>query len=162
MKSNTVRYIFIFFLAYLPVQYALVGIIGYYHSEPWPAFVFPGFKSVYVYDDGFQVDQNLFEVYTPGQEEAETFLPHQFFPEVPLSQVPALMRQHFRGENLEKKKFSDDSILWLRDHANSVTNNRAERLRIVEVKKFFEVSSSSESPDSTKRIKERIFEFNLP
>lgn len=160
MKSKTVKYIFIFFFAYLPLQYALVGIIGFYKSEPWPAFVFPGFKNVYVYDDGFQVDQNLFEVYLPEQEQPEVFLPHQFFPEVPLSQVPALMRNHFRGEDFTNRELSAESVQWLRVHANSVSGGYAERLNIVEVKKYFRLDSQESAPDSTKRINERVFEFN--
>lgn len=160
MKSKTVKYIFIFFFAYLPLQYALVGIIGLYKSEPWPAFVFPGFKNVYVYNGGYQVDQNLFEVYFPDQDQPEVYLPHQFFPEIPLSQVPALMRNHFRGEYFTQKELSAESVLWLKEHANSVTRRKTERLNIVEVKEYFRQGSLEIAPDSTKRINKRVFEFN--
>ena len=36
-----------FALLVLCVQYAIVGIVGWHASEPWPAVVLPGFKSVY-------------------------------------------------------------------------------------------------------------------
>jgi len=45
-KSFTQR-IRAFALFVLCVQYAIVGIVGWYASEPWPAVVLPGFKSVY-------------------------------------------------------------------------------------------------------------------
>lgn len=45
MTPRAKRRLFIFVLVLLPVQYALVGIIDQYGSEPWPALVLPAFQS---------------------------------------------------------------------------------------------------------------------
>ncbi len=159
MKAKTVTYIFIFFIAYLPLQYTVVGIVGFYKSEPWPAFVFPGFKSVHVYDNGYQAEQNHFEVYIYSKKEPKILLPHHFFPEVPLSQLPALMRNHFRGEELESRYFSDDAVRWLEEHAQQSVGQEVDRLDIIEVRKYFS-STKSSTPDSVKQIHSRTFRFN--
>lgn len=160
MNTKVVRIIFIFFFFYLPVQYALVGIIGVYKSEPWPAFVFPGFKSVYVYDDGFEIEQNLFEVYLPENDSSKVFLPHEFFPEVPLSQISGFMRTHFRNDQVNAGQLSPDAVRWLRDHSNNRVGGQAAALDVLEVREYYKQSTHSLGPDSTKIVNRVTLEFN--
>lgn len=50
MSRSSTPHIRAFALLFLCVQYAIVGIVGWHASEPWPAVVLPGFKSVYEED----------------------------------------------------------------------------------------------------------------
>ncbi len=62
MKRSSVRRLFVVVLVALPVQYALVGVVGLRESEPWPAVVMPGFKSVYDGQDTLAVPGYQLEV----------------------------------------------------------------------------------------------------
>ncbi len=50
MSRLAVRRLFVAVLILLPLQYALVGVVGLRWSEPWPALVMPGFQRVYTPD----------------------------------------------------------------------------------------------------------------
>lgn len=62
MSRSTVRSLFVTTLVVLVLQYGLVGIVGVYASEPWPAVVLPAFKSVYSTEGTFDVTQTTLEV----------------------------------------------------------------------------------------------------
>ena len=62
MSRATVRSLFIGVFVLLVVQYGLVGIVGVYASEPWPAVVLPAFKSVYETSDTLRVEQTTIDV----------------------------------------------------------------------------------------------------
>ncbi len=145
MKSKTIRAIFITVMIWLPVQYGIVGIVGYYQSEPWPAFVFPGFKSVYVYNEGFEIEQAYIEVWTEQGEPPVRLLPQEFFPELPLSQVPGFMRTHFLTDETNRQ-FSNQAKRWLYQQAVQVTELDAALLDIV-----LEVNYYSHHPHGLER-----------
>ena len=147
MKPKTIRFIFVALLIWLPVQYGLVGILGVTYSEPWPAFVFPGFKSVYVYDRGFEIDQTFFEIYTHVQSEPVVVLPYQLFPELPRSQTSGFMRSHFRNPE-SIVLLSDEGRNWLYRQAVNVTGIPPVRLDIVDTKTFYSVGMKKMQPDS--------------
>ncbi len=145
MTKKTVRTIFIAVMIWLPLQYGIVGIVGYYHSEPWPAFVFPGFKSVYVYEDSFEIEQSYIEVWTEQGEQSVRLLPQEFFPDLPLSQVPGFMRTHFLTDE-EERQFSIQAKRWLHQQAGRAAGLDAAMLDIV-----LEVNYYSHHPHGLER-----------
>lgn len=154
MKVKTVRTVFIAVLIYLPLQYGIVGIVGFYHSEPWPAFVFPGFKSVHVYDNGFEIQQTYFDVYDEVAEEPVRVLPQDFFPELPLSQVPGFLRMHFQSAE-EVQELSPGAKSWLKHHADEAAGVDASKLVVVIEMDYYSHEDDVLRRDSTV-VKERF------
>ena len=79
MNLRTVRHLFVFTLILLPIQYALVGVVGHtYGAEPWPALVLPAFQSVWDREGPVSVDRVALEVtFSEGERTAvpiEAFL----------------------------------------------------------------------------------------
>jgi hypothetical protein len=148
MKSKTKRLIFIALFIILPVQYGLVGIIGVMESEPWPAFVFPGFKSVYVFESGFEIDQTYFEVYPENRDEPVQLLPYELFRELPRSQISGFMRAHFRDVEMIES-LSQEAKNWIQTEAYRALDLRPERVDIVDAKSFFAGKMKEMQPDST-------------
>lgn len=119
MKTKTVKRIFLFFLIYLPVQYAVVGIVGYYNTEPWPAFTFPGFKNVYVYGDVYTVNHYFLEIEVPGRQSVRTYSPNEFFPEVPNSIVAGFLRANLSERAIEN--YDTETKNWFLSRAEELT-----------------------------------------
>ncbi len=118
-SAKTIQRIFLFFLVFLPLQYAVVGIVGYYSSEPWPAFVFPGFKNVYNYGGSYQVNQFLVEVESEEGQVLRDFTPQQFFYEIPNSQVTGFLSANF--DDAEDVDALDPEIRkWFRERAQEL------------------------------------------
>lgn len=148
MRKNYVKKLFIFFLTFLFIQYGLVGVIGYYQSEPWPAFVFPGFKSVYVYEDGYEFSNVIFELYHEGRSEALSIKPQVFFPEIPTSQLSGFLRAHFSSED-RSLTFSDETRDWVMEKAAKFADGPVTDVQIVWQHNFYSSSASETSVDST-------------
>jgi hypothetical protein len=116
MSRRTVRYIFIATMVFLPLQYVLVGIIGSIRSEPWPAFVFPGFKNVYHAADIITLRNPIFHgknpdgSYTPLSTSA-------ILKGIPRSHHRQLLRFQFDRFGVDRqdntKSLSEAGILWL-------------------------------------------------
>lgn len=121
----------------MPIQYAMVGIVGELHSEPWPAFVLPGFKNVYVSnDDLFQVEQSTFHIKVDGLPDSMVLRPQELFPELPLSQVPGFMRTHFNNR-VHVERLSEDARSFLYWQANKVLGIKPILIELViEVEKY--------------------------
>ncbi|NBC64405.1 MAG: hypothetical protein GVY07_01920 [Bacteroidetes bacterium] len=112
MKPKTVKRIFLFFIIYLPIQYALVGVIGLNNSEPWPAFVFPGFKSVFATEGNVEIDEaRLFAVKDNDPHKRTEIAPSNLFEGLPASQLQGFLRSNFN----KQKEFSDEAKQWMRD-----------------------------------------------
>jgi len=134
MKKNTIRKIFIALIIWLPLQYGIVGIVGHYQSEPWPAFVFPGFKNVFVFNDHYVLNQTYFEV--QGDEgETVQLKPGHLFQEMPNSKINGFMRSVFPDQN-HVDSFNQSTINWLYQRAGEVTELRVERLEVVRMREF--------------------------
>src|SRR5690625_4897206 len=101
MDRKVVKRIFILTILCLILQYGVVGLAGYYHSEPWPAFVFPGFRSVLAYEEGFEISR--YELYfIQAGEDTTLIIPAEPFYAIPDSQRPGFMRRRLGdyAENL--------------------------------------------------------------
>ena len=131
LPNKTVRSIFIFCLILLPLQYGVVGIAGLYSSEPWPAFVFPGFKNVYVYGGNYQINEYLLEIAADSAdvERIEVFTPQEFFYEIPRSQVSGFFQTTIGSEeNIEA--LSDESLEWLRRRSAELMKQPGSKLTL--------------------------------
>lgn len=119
LKKKYVRGVFIAVLLLLPLQHAAVGVIGYLRSEPWPAFVFPGFKNVY--DAGETI--TLRNPYFYGKQQDAEALVHipteKVFRGIPVSHHGGILRYQFDrykvDEQTRQKFFSEHGSNWLRN-----------------------------------------------
>ncbi len=136
MNRKAVRTLFICILIYLPLQYAVVGIVGYYDAEPWPAFVFPGFKSVHVYDDGFEIKRTVIDVETMHRQRSLDMSPQDFFPEIPLSQIPGFVRTHFSDDEAVQQ-ISNDGRAWLQRRATEISGFSPNTMYIIELTEYY-------------------------
>lgn len=148
MNAKAVRNLFIFFLIWLPVQYALVGILGVIHREPWPAFTFPGFKSVYVYSDLYEIPQKYFEVYNSHDEKKGTFKPYQFFSGLPRSQISGFMRTRFHDKH-SIESLSDEARNWLNKNSMLLTDGDAEYIKVISTVEYYRRTDNGLEIDST-------------
>ena len=118
-SAKTIKQIFLFCLIFLPLQYAVVGVVGFYSSEPWPAFVFPGFKSVYVYGESYQINQFMVEVEDKEGQTIREFTPQQFFYEIPNSQVAGFLRTNLDDAD-DFEAFDAETRNWFRERAQEL------------------------------------------
>lgn len=151
MNPKAVKKIFIFFLIYLPLQYAVVGIVGYYTSEPWPAFVFPGFKNVYVYGDTYEINQYMIEVHNREGLRIGEFTPAQYFYEIPTSQVAGFLRSNL--DNVEDfQAFDSETRRWFRDRAGELMGVPAGEIYYLHRREYLTRRDNSLSKDSVKVV----------
>lgn len=146
MSEKNVRNIFILILIFLPLQYVLVGIVGYYKAEPWPAFVFPGFKNVYETEQNYQIYQTRFEVYNSSLEKISSLFPNLFFAGIPRSQIDGLTRtlvQKIRIESL-----SPEARSFLLEKSRQLTNQDIQRLEIIYRKDVLKPGADGNEIDS--------------
>lgn len=139
----------------MPIQYAIVGIAGELHSEPWPAFVLPGFKNVYISDDNqFQIEQSTFIIEVDGHPDSVVLRPQELFPELPLSQVPGFMRTHF-SNRVNVERLSEDARAYLYQQVKKVLGIDPLLIELViEVEKYRFVDGKLilESADQLERL----------
>lgn len=134
-KKRTVKNSFIFFLCYLPIQYALVGIVGYYKAEPWPAFVFPGFKNVYVYNDMYAVNNFHLEAIESDHNQFSELTLQEFFDDIPTSMLAGFMRSNLSDQNIADN-FSVETFSWLANRAEAKTGYYADKIELVHERRF--------------------------
>lgn len=158
MSKRVVRNLFIAVIIWLPLQYGIVGIVGFYHSEPWPAFVFPGFKSVYVYDEGFEISRTQFEVFTADSDEPVILIPQQLFGDIPLSQVPGFVRTHFSDDG-SLAGLSREARQWLRAQAGEAAGREVVAMDVVELREFYSPARDGARRDSLSEVKRIQIEF---
>lgn len=156
MQQKQVRTLFIVVFIFLPIQYVFVGVVGYYHSEPWPAFVFPGFKNAFIGHDGFETDRTQFLVY--GTDTTITLTPRDLFPEIPNSQIAGFVRKHFGDEGLDVN-FSETGIKWLERQAARAANQDISALKVVRIREYWSGKSGVIQPDSSETIFKRSIYF---
>jgi len=151
LSNQTVKRLFIFVLIYLPLQYAIIGIVGLKSSEPWPAFVFPGFKSVYVYGDNYQINQFIVEVETGETRLRREFTPQQFFYEIPNSQVAGFLRSNFdTAEDFEV--FETTTRQWLRERARELVDTSTGDIYYLHRRRYMSRRDNELTTDSVKVI----------
>lgn len=148
MSTFQVRKLFIFVLIFLPLQYVLVGIIGSLQSEPWPAFVFPGFKNVYVYEDGYELRDVIFEIHQESEEEPVRLSSLRIFPEIPPSQISGFVRTHFSTPD-QVNHLNEESKKWLIRHAERFADQPVTDIRISWVRNYYSKPAIHATPDST-------------
>lgn len=129
-KKNQIRTLFIVLLLFLPLQYGYVGILGEIYSEPWPAFVFPGFKNVYSTDNTFEIDQHLFRFHLKDPATIQEVQPQELFPDLPQSQTAGFMRAHFL-DPASVSNFSEEAAAWLYNLTEEYSGESIVRLEIV-------------------------------
>ena len=134
-QKKTVKNIFIFFLCYLPLQYALVGIIGYYKAEPWPAFVFPGFKNVFVYNDQYAVNYFYLNVTHSDLVQQSELTLQEFFDDIPISMLAGFMRSNLSDQKFADN-YSDETQRWLAGRAEAKTGYGADQIELVHERRF--------------------------
>jgi len=120
MTRQTIRYLFVFFMIWLPVQYGLIGLISQKSSEPWPAFIFPGFKNVFVFPEGAWTITYLdFELCCDPSQEVVQLPSMELFSGIPRSQSQGFLRSNF-GDSDQIAAFDDETRTWLKRTAEEL------------------------------------------
>lgn len=148
MSEKTVRKIFIVILIFLPLQYIMVGILGYYKAEPWPAFVFPGFKNVYQTESHYLIRETRFEFYDTQDQKLASIQPHRFFPELPRSQIAGVMRSIFPS-NKGLQDFSPQAKELFYQNSKRIAGQNVSRMEIVHFVDYMKTGSNDLKADST-------------
>lgn len=130
MSEKTVRKIFISILIFLPIQYILVGVVGYYKSEPWPAFVFPGFKNVYETNETYLLPRTTFQTLDSSGNEIRSLSPNLFFEGIPRSQIDGLTRSLFRDRE-KVEQLSSEAKIFLLTNSQRLTNEEVQTVKVL-------------------------------
>ena len=159
MKKTTVKKIFIFFLIYLPLQYAAVGLIGMTYSEPWPAFVLPAFQSVDATPRVVAVTEPELSVVEASMATTNV-LPRKLFTGIQESQLQGFMRTNFAGprqwsgREAEAKKWLKNQIML-----NYSSIQAPKSLEVRWIKRYYNFRDSERRVDSTEVLTK--FRINL-
>lgn len=136
MKKGRVKSLFIGILIILPLQYGLVGIVGEIHSEPWPALVFPGFKSVHYFQGNYILERTHFEFEATSEKEGTRYLsPRQLFHDIPTQNINGFMRTVFTDQE-SVDKFSAETLKWLQERAEQLTEVETRDIKLVRSREF--------------------------
>jgi len=119
-SKRSVTVLFIFFVAYLPLQYGAVGVVGLMASEPWPAFVLPGFKNIYSAGDRVTVLQPRFYArWEKDSLQKRRVEEQQLFEGIQPSQLLGFIRTHFR-DSVKAAALGPEARRWLRHNLERV------------------------------------------
>lgn len=110
MSETGIRRLFVAVFLGLIVQYGLVGIVGAIASEPWPAVVLPGFKSVYDNGEEFVFDEPEIQVVFADQSASPVRAP-TFLREMPGSHHAVFLSQQCRPESMSGTE-DTERCLW--------------------------------------------------
>jgi|SRR6056297_97060 len=152
LSNQTVKRLFIFVLIYLPLQYAIVGIVGLKSSEPWPAFVFPGFKSVYVYGDSYQLNDFVFAVEINDNRLMREFTPRQFFYEIPNSQLAGFVRTNLESAE-DSIAFDSSTRKWFHERGDELLAATARNIYYIHRRRYMTRLDGELKTDSVTVIK---------
>lgn len=154
MKKITVKKIFIFFLIFLPLQYAAVGIISLEKSEPWPAFILPAFQNVDATPEEVLVREPVLSIVDSTGVIADAVPPRKLFMGIHESQLQGFFRAYFRdstrwkGENAEARR-------WLANRVNQLYPTAdPQSVNVGWVNRYYNLSSARRRIDSTRVINE--------
>lgn len=112
------RRLFVVVLVWLPVQYALVGLLGSRYGEPWPAVVMPGFQRVWDTSEQIVLPTVVLEVHFA--DGARATVPHAaLLHDLPRSHHRAFLEAAFRPETLSGRAGTErarhpEAVGWLR------------------------------------------------
>lgn len=154
MKKNTVKKIFIFFLIFLPLQYAAVGIVGLEKSEPWPAFVLPAFQNADATPKYISVKEPVLSIADSAGVIVDKVPPNKIFIGIQESQIQGFFRTHFsdstrwEGEKAEARKWLANCVGQLYPSSN------LQSLNVYWVKRYYNFSSNRRRIDSARVINE--------
>ncbi len=118
MRTETVKKIFWFFILFLPLQYAAVGIVGVLKSEPWPALVLPAFKSVFDQKSEIVIWEVRFLAARKDTAYSLKIEPSMFFNEIEESQLLGFLRTHF-ADSLQVH-LSNAGKKWMKNRINQI------------------------------------------
>jgi hypothetical protein len=160
MKKTTVKKIFIFFLFFLPLQYATVGIVGLIASEPWPALVLPAFQNVDATPANISVQKPVLSIIDVKDNTHSNVKPDKLFKGIQESQLQGFLRTHF-GDSLKWTQKGKNSKVWL---LNQISQNypsiEPKFLKIRWEKMHYNFSSSPQKTDSTQLAQEFSISLN--
>ena len=148
MNRFYIRFTFIVIMIFLPLQYVLVGIVGNQRSEPWPTFVFPGFKSIYHSKDATTIEAPIFEIFDKDGNEYE-LKPAEVLRGIPLSHHSAIMRYQFKRYSIDRenniKYLSSEGMDWLLNQLeeNEIDNQNIHSIQVVWYNKNFKKLESN-------------------
>jgi len=128
MTRAQVRQLFGAAALFLVLQYGLVGVIGLIASEPWPAVVLPGFKSVYATTGAITVEKPAIEVVFRDGNRTTVETP-RFLAPMPRSHQTTFLQKQCRPASLSgtpatERCRSESGRQWFLQRASHLFPNR--------------------------------------
>jgi hypothetical protein len=160
MSETSVRRLFVAVFLGLILQYGLVGIVGAIASEPWPAIVLPGFKSVYDNGEEFIFDEPEIQVVFEDQSASPVRAP-TFLREMPGSHHAVFLSQQCRpasmsGTDDTERCLREGNRAWFLSRAREIFPERSvQGVRVVWSKMRFDPATDAQprrTPLDTLRI----------
>lgn len=152
-NEKSIKKVFVFFLVYLPLQYAMVGVVGVLLSEPWPTFTLPGFKNVFTTERQTKVVKPHFYVKMnnrSGDYKEIQVSEHKLFDGLLESQMQGFIRTHFS----EPQSFSRNAQQWLKDRVEQLyPESESTELRVVWKEVLFEQKAKEVAVKSGDNVK---------
>jgi hypothetical protein len=127
LKSNTIKWVFLFFVIYLPVQYMLIGLAGIIGSELWPSFALPGFKKVPTTEQRIQVVKPVFYIVDAESSTETKINANELFEGLQTSQVQGFIRTNFS----QPKQYPTAAKRWLQSRTELLYPNNTARALVV-------------------------------
>lgn len=128
MSRSTVRSVFLVVFTGLFIQHGLVGIVGYYASEPWPAIVLPAFKHVQGSDGTVKSRDHHIDVLLEDGEQLSFERP-AFMNFMPIIHQSAFLKHQCQPASLSGTEKTEacthpDGKELFTDRARELTSNR--------------------------------------
>lgn len=122
-------------LPLLLLQFAFTGVMGWWASDPWPSFTFPGFKRVLLSENRFETTVFRIRVHLPTSPDGAVQPPVELRPDdvfihVPTSQLSGMLRSRFR-KTAGPDTLRPSTVRWLAGAIDSRTGRDWEHMEIV-------------------------------
>jgi len=154
MSSSSVRRLFIAVLIVLPVQYALVGIVGMHHGEPWPALVLPAFQTTWDHGESIQIEQVSLDIMFEDSTRAPVAV-ESLLADLPRSQHRGFFRSQCQpaqlsGDTRTERCLQPSAAMWVQQQAAALFPDRSPaRLDVIWNRLAYVPSRPSGTPRST-------------
>lgn len=128
MPRRRIRQLFLVLFTLLPLQYALVGLVGPRHGEPWPALVMPGFKRVWDGEGAITTRHVSLEAYFRDGSHAALPVP-AFLNALPRSHHRAFLERQCRpallsGSPVTERCLEPAALRWVQERLRALYPDR--------------------------------------
>ncbi len=158
MKRKNVKKVFWFFIWFLPLQLAAVGIIGLLESEPYPALVQPSFQTVHDRQDIILLENVQFYLLPQNTINSQKIESSKLFAGVAKSQLGNFVDINFATP--PNDELSDEVKSWLKKRVKKISpNQKVSALKVARQKKRYLFTGSKVKLDTVITVSSYIIPF---